>query len=135
MRLVNRLANFFSERQFIQYLLIFAVSFVLFAYLHSDYTFADPDSFYHAKKTIILKDSGAITEFPWLSATNLKNSFIDHHFLYHLALIPFVSIMPPLLGLKLATILFSSLLVLLFFWFLKSLQIRAAFWYTFFLIK
>ncbi len=134
MRLVNRLANFFSERQFIQYLLIFAVSFVLFAYLHSDYTFADPDSFYHAKKTIILKDSGAITEFPWLSATNLKNSFIDHHFLYHLALIPFVSIMPPLLGLKLATILFSSLLVLLFFWFLKSLQIRAAFWYTFFLI-
>ncbi len=117
-----------------QYLLIFFISFVLFAYLQADYTFADPDSFYHAKKTMILRDMGAITQFPWLSATDLKNSFIDHHFLYHLALIPFVSIMPPLLGLKLATILSCSLLVLLFFWFLKSLKVRFAFWYALFLI-
>jgi len=131
MRLINRISRFFSQRQ---YLLIFLIAASLFIYLQSDPTFADPDSFYHAKMAEVLAEQGAITEFPWLSATNLKYNFVDHHFLYHLILIPFVKLFSPLLGLKIATVIFASLLILVFFWFLRQLKVKGAFWYTLFLL-
>ncbi|MEA3398715.1 MAG: hypothetical protein U9R06_03155 [Patescibacteria group bacterium] len=134
MRLINKIFNFFNSKQGRLYLLVFIIALSLFTYLHFDQTFADPDSFYHAKMPSILMEQGAITEFPWLSATNLKYNFIDHHFLYHLALIPFVELFPPLFGLKIATIILSSLAILIIFWFLKQLKVRGAFWYIIFLL-
>jgi hypothetical protein len=134
MRLVDRIANFFNQRQYLLYLLLFVITANLFAYLQLDPTFADPDSFYHAKAALLLAEKGAITEFPWLSATTLKYNFVDHHFLYHLILIPFVKLFPPLVGLKVATIIFASLAVLVIFWFLRQLKIKGAFWYTLFLL-
>lgn len=134
MNLANKISSWFSPRQSLAYLLLFVISLALFSYLHFDYTFADPDSFYHAKMAEILADQGAITELPWLSATNLKYSFVDHHFAYHLILIPFVKTFPPLLGLKIATIIFASLLMVTIFWFLGRLQVKGAFWYALFLL-
>ncbi|OGY47942.1 MAG: hypothetical protein A3J62_02970 [Candidatus Buchananbacteria bacterium RIFCSPHIGHO2_02_FULL_38_8] len=134
MRAVQSIINFFEKRQRLSYLLVFIVAFSLFTYLQLDPTFADPDSFYHAKMALLLRDVGAITEFPWLTATTLKYNYIDHHFLYHLILIPFVSLYSPLLGLKIATILFASVSVVVFFWFLKQLRVRGAFWYALFLL-
>jgi hypothetical protein len=80
--------------------------------------------------TILLRDQGVFTKFPWLSATTLNSSFADHHFLYHLALIPFVGTPLPLIGLKLATILFASLAVTGFGWLLSKLDVRGAHWYA-----
>jgi len=134
MKLTNWIDNFFVQRQYLLYLLLFAVAFNLFTFFHLDPTFADPDSFYHAKMAETLAKKGAITEFPWLSATDLKNNFVDHHFLYHLILIPFVKLYPPLIGLKIATIIFASLVVLTIFWFLRQLKIKGAFWYVLFLL-
>ena len=134
MRLIKAGENFFQQQPFLLYLLLFVVAAGLFTYLQADPTFADPDSFYHAKMALILRDQGTITEFPWLSATNLKYSFIDHHFLYHLLLVPFVTFFDPLLGLKIATILFASLAVVIFYWFLRQLQVKGAFWYSLFLL-
>ena len=134
MRFLNRPANFFASRPFWQYFILFVITLSLFSYLQFDATFADPDSFYHAKMAKILSQKGAITEFPWLSATNLKYNFVDHHFLYHLVLVPFVQFLPPLVGLKVATILFASLAILFIFWFLRQLEIKGALWYVLFLL-
>lgn len=134
MNLTYRVDNFFKLRPLFLYALVFIISLTLFSYLQFDRTFADPDSFYHAKMAALLADRGIITQFPWLSATNFKTSFIDHHFLYHLALVPFVKIFPPLVGLKIATILFASLAILTIFWFSRQLKIKGAFWYAIFLM-
>lgn len=134
MDLIHKTTHFFNQRQYLLYLLLFVITVSLFTYLQFDPTFADPDSFYHAKMALILNERGAITEFPWLSATTLKYNFVDHHFLYHLILIPFVELFPPLIGLKIATILFASLAILVIFWFLRQLNIKGAFWYVLFLL-
>ncbi|MCX6797239.1 MAG: hypothetical protein NTX98_02055, partial [Candidatus Doudnabacteria bacterium] len=134
MKWINKIVNFFSAKQYLLYLLLFIIAVSLFTYLGSNNTFADPDAFYHAKMAEILAQRGAITEFPWLSATSLKYSFVDHHFLYHLALIPFVQIFSPLIGLKIASIIFSALTIVFIFWFLKQLKIKGAFWYALFLL-
>lgn len=134
MHFISRIANFFISRSYWQYFILFIIVLSLFTYLQLDPTFADPDSFYHAKMAEILAQKGAITEFPWLSATNLKYSFVDHHFLYHLILVPFVIFLPPLIGLKVATIIFASLAILFIFWFLRQLQVKGAFWYALFLL-
>ena len=97
-------------------------------------SFPDPDSFYHAKFSQLLAQRGASTEFPWLSATSLRYQFVDHHFLYHLLLIPFVSFGDPLWGIKAATAIFAGLMLVAFYFFLRSLQVRGAFWYALFLL-
>ena len=134
MNFTNRLIIFFTSRRYVQYLLLLLITLSLFTYLQLDRTFADPDSFYHAKMAEILVSQGAITGLPWLSATTLKYNFVDHHFLYHLFLIPFVQFFSPLLGLKIATIIFASLAIMAIFWLLRQLGIKGAFWYVLFLL-
>ncbi|NUM25921.1 MAG: hypothetical protein HUU49_04915 [Candidatus Buchananbacteria bacterium] len=133
-RAINSIVTFLNHRPYILYCLLFIIGLGIFGYLHFDQTFADPDSFYHAKLTEFLITKGAITEFPWLSVTTLARGFIDHHFLYHILLVPFVLLLTPLIGLKVFTVIFSSLTILALFWFLRSLQVRGAFWYALFLI-
>ncbi len=132
-RLRHRQLSFLAKPA-VQYLLLFLVTISWFSYLQLSPTLADPDSFYHAKMALILRDQGAINSFPWLSATTLKYSYVDHHFLYHLLLIPFVSALPPLVGLKAATTIFGTFAILVIFWFLRRLKVRGAFWYGLFLL-
>lgn len=134
MKIFSFLSDYLTFKKSSAYLVIFIIAVFLFGFLHFDKTFADPDSFYHVKATQILAEKGAITNFPWLSATSLNFSFTDHHFLYHLVLIPFVYFFPPLMGIKIATILFSSLAVVLFFWLLQKMEVKGAFWYALFLL-
>lgn len=119
---------------FLKYFLLFAVSFSFFAYLQSFPTFPDPDSFYHAKMAVLIRDQGVVTDFPWLQFTVLKDYYIDHHFLYHVALVPFVTFLDPLVGIKLATATFGALLIFIFYWLLKKFKLRGAFFYTLLLL-
>jgi hypothetical protein len=50
----------------------------------------------------------------------LKDNFVDHHFLYHLLLVPFAKIFTPLWGLKVATILIGASFLTLLFWFFQK---------------
>ncbi|OGY44523.1 MAG: hypothetical protein A2729_01685 [Candidatus Buchananbacteria bacterium RIFCSPHIGHO2_01_FULL_39_14] len=134
MRLFRQAVNLFNRSPWLLSLIIFASALSLFTYLAFDQTFADPDSFYHAKMAQVLASRGALTEFPWLSQTTLRYNFTDHHFLYHLILIPFVKVFPPLIGLKIATILFASLTILLVYWLLRQFLVKGAFWYALFLL-
>ncbi|MDP2685182.1 MAG: hypothetical protein Q8P20_09185 [bacterium] len=116
------------------YLILLVVSFSYFIYLQSSPTFADPDSFYHAKSALRIADGEIDKTFPWLQSTVLKDSYIDQHFLYHVFLIPFVKLMDPLLGTKLANIILSVSLVILFYWLMRKYWVKFAFWYAFLLM-
>lgn len=114
---------------FFVYLLIFAATFYFFFYLTNSPILADPDSFYHAKMALLISSQGPIKDFPWFQSTILKNCFTDHHFLYHLFLVPFVKFLPPLWGVKLSVAVFASLLASVFVWFLRNFKIKAYFFY------
>jgi hypothetical protein len=83
---------------------------------------------------VLIRDQGIVKDFPWLQFTILKNYYIDHHFLYHVALIPFVSFLDPLVGIKLATALFAALLILVIYWFLQKFKIKGAIFYCLILL-
>jgi asparagine N-glycosylation enzyme membrane subunit Stt3 len=90
------------------YLLVFLVSAVFFGYLQAQPTFADPDSFYHTRLVQLTLSQGPVREFPWLPLTVLADGYADHHFLYHLLLIPFFLAFGPLVGMKVATALLAA---------------------------
>lgn len=97
------------QRQWFRHLGIFVLCGVFFFIVFQQTPwFPDPDSFYHAKMAVLIRDQGIIREFPYLQASVLKNIYVDHHFLYHVLLIPFVTISNPLLGIKVATALFAA---------------------------
>jgi len=117
------------------YFLVFLISFLLFIVIQSAAkTLLDPDSFYHAKIADFLAQGILIKDFPWLPYTIFSHSYIDHHFLYHLLLIPFVKIWQPLVGIKIATAFFATLTMVLFYWFLKRFKIKFPFFWTFLLL-
>lgn len=50
----------------------------------------DNDGFYHIKMAWLMRTQGLKPDFPWLPLTILNaREFYDHHFLFHVALIPF----------------------------------------------
>lgn len=117
------------------YLSIGLVSVLFFGYLESQPSFADPDSFYHAKITqLMIEKKGPLFDFPWLPLTTLSDSFTDHHFLYHLLLIPFVVIFPPLIGIKVSAVFFATLCILALCWFFERVFISQNQKYRFFWI-
>lgn len=94
----------------------FIIAFSFFISLQQAPVLADPDSFYHARLAIMLRDDGLVHEFPWTQASLYQRIFIDHHLGYHLLLIPWLSFMPDLAGLKLITALLAALTVTVAAW-------------------
>ncbi|MBI4268598.1 hypothetical protein HY627_02095 [Candidatus Uhrbacteria bacterium] len=96
---------------------LFAFCIVYFGFLAAVPAFVDPDAFYHAKMAqLIAEQRGPVHNFPWLSMTAFADPFVDHQFLYHVLLVPFVIAFPPLVGIKVATVLFASLFIVFFAW-------------------
>jgi len=123
----EQVCHFFIKinRKFLaDYFIVLLLALVLFSWLQASPTLPEPDSFYHAKIASILSEGRILQEFPWLQETNFKDNFVDHHFLYHLLLVPFVKIFNPLVGIKVATALFASLAILLIYWLFKKFQVK-----------
>lgn len=69
----------------------------------------DNDGFYHIKMAYLMRTEGLKPDFPWLPLTVLNpREFYDHHFLFHVFLIPF-TFGDLRMGAKLAAVLFASL--------------------------
>ena len=124
-----------SHHSLLQYLLIILAAYFLFFWLQSSPVLSDPDSFYHAKIGQILANGKILHQFPWLQFTTLKDNFTDHHFLYHIFLIPFVSLFPdPLAGLKFSVVVIGTMVFTVIFWFLKSNKVPFSFALTLILL-
>ncbi len=114
----------FEHWPWLSYVAVYTVAFALFMVFQASPYFADPDSFYHAKMALLIRDQGVVHSFPWLQLTTLGQHYTDQHFLYHVLLIPFVSWFPPLIGLKLATVVFGATLATVFYWACRRLNVR-----------
>ena len=90
------------------------VLFILFFLGMAAIQFASPDlpdndGFYHIKLAWLMRTEGLKPQFPWLPLSILnQREFYDHHFLFHVALIPF-TFGDLLLGAKWAAVTFASL--------------------------
>ncbi|MDP3971067.1 MAG: hypothetical protein Q8P90_05265 [bacterium] len=73
---------------------------IYFSILQWPSSFADPDSFYHARIIQQISEHGLLYAFPWLQATTLAEKFTDHHLLYHLFLVPFTTVLDPATAVK-----------------------------------
>ena len=69
----------------------------------------DNDGFYHIKLAWLMRTEGLKPDFPWLPLSILnEGEFYDHHFLFHVALIPF-TFGDLRVGAKWAAVTFSAL--------------------------
>lgn len=115
----------------LDYLAIFIIMACFYGYWQWGDFIGDPDGFYHAKIALFLSQGELLKSLPWMQYTTLNQNFTDHQLLYHLLLTPFVSIAStPLVGVKIATVFFASLMVTGFYWLLKQFKIRSAFVWT-----
>ena len=82
----------------------------------------DNDGFYHIKLAWIMRTEGLKPEFPWMPLTILNaREYYDHHFLYHVALVPFTFFDDLRVGAKWSAVMFSSI-AFLAVWFLFHRQ-------------
>ena len=124
------------------YFLIFGITFIVFLYILIPPGIIGPDSFYHTKVALMIKEQGLIQNFPWLQFTTYKDLFVDHHFAYHYLLIPFLKIptpknldifsaeIDPLIKTKLATAFFAAMVFVIMYWFLRRLRVKAPVFWT-----
>lgn len=117
------------------YLMIFIIAFGIFFYIQYTPAFPDPDSFYHMKMALLIRDGNLAQGFPWLSDyTILGDAYTDQHLLYHIFLIPFITIFSPAIGIKIATVFLGAALITIIYWLLKREKIRFAWFYSFLLL-
>ncbi len=113
-------------------LLIPILLFVLFFGGMAVVQFASPDlpdndGFYHIKLAWLMRTEGLKPDFPWLPLSILnEDEFYDHHFLFHVALIPF-TFGDLRLGAKWAAVIFSAI-SFLSIWYLFHRQKIPASW-------
>ncbi len=109
------------------YLGVFLLVCVIYGFVNASSTFLDPDSFYHLKMTELLLHRGIVRNFAWLPYTTLAHAFADHHFLYHVILIPFVTFYGPFVGAKVATVALAAVAIVAFYAALKAYDCKMPF--------
>ncbi|MFH1253580.1 MAG: hypothetical protein V1664_04610 [Candidatus Uhrbacteria bacterium] len=102
---------------------IFALILGFLIILENYPNFPDADSFYHAKMATVIRDQGFIDTFPWFQWTGLKETYINPHWLYHIFLIPFVTVFPPLVGMKVAATFFGLAAFLALYLMLRAFKV------------
>lgn len=106
--------------------LVPALLFILFFSVMAIVQFATPDmpdndGYYHIKLAWLMRTESLKPEFPWLPLSILnQNEFYDHHFLFHVALIPF-TFGNLRIGAKWAAVFFSAV-TFLCIWYLFNRQ-------------
>jgi hypothetical protein len=104
--------------------LLFFVGMALVQFASPD--LPDNDGFYHIKLAFLMRTEGLKPGFSWLPMSILnENEFYDHHFLFHVALIPF-TFGDLCLGAKWAAVTFSSLAFLVIWVLLQRQRVPLA---------
>ncbi len=88
----------------------------------------DWDGYYHIRWSALLWESlssgGGLPVFNWLPLTVLNPThYNDHHFLFHLAQIPFLWFFEPVMAAKVAAVVFGTLAVFSVYWLLYRYDI------------
>lgn len=118
--------NFARKAPWLSELGVFIIMLVAYLSFQMSHSFADPDSFYHLKIAELIAAHGPVREFLWMPYTTLANSFADQHFLYHVALVPFIKILGSFTGMKVATATLAALAIAAIAWSLRTMGVRYA---------
>ncbi|NLG97654.1 MAG: hypothetical protein GX491_09865 [Chloroflexi bacterium] len=108
--------------------LLLGAAFVLFLALvqFSTPDLPDNDGYYHIKLAYLMRTEGLKPAFPWLPLSILNpREFYDHHFLFHVALMPF-TFGDLRLGAKWAAVIFAALAFLSAWNLLKNQRVAYA---------
>jgi hypothetical protein len=115
-------------------ILVAGLLFVTFFLVMANIQFATPDmpdndGFYHIRFAEVMRQEGFKPNFPWLPLSILNaREYSDHHFLFHVALIPF-TFGDLRLGAKWAAVTFAALAFLSVWWLLRRQRVPySAFW-------
>lgn len=121
------LSTDFRDQKWVAGLALFAVFiYVLYLVQFSTPNLVGTDGYYHIKFAYLMRTEGLKPDFPWLPLTILNpGDFSDHHFLFHMALIPF-TFGNLIVGAKWASVLFASLTFLSIWWLLRNQNIPYA---------
>lgn len=123
------LRSYLASRPTVQIALQATLLFILFAIGMGIIQFSTPDlpdndGYYHIKLAGIMRQKGLLPDFPWLPLSILnEREYYDHHFLFHVALIPF-TFGDLRLGAKWASVAFASLAFLAVWWLLRGQKVR-----------
>jgi hypothetical protein len=111
----------------LQAVLLFCIFFAFMAGIQfSTPDLPDNDGYYHIRFASLMRKEGWKPEFTWLPLTVLNpREFYDHHFLFHVGLIPF-TFGDLRLGAKWAAVTFASLAFLSIWWLLRGQQVPYA---------
>lgn len=112
--------------------LIALVVFCSLFFIARHHTFPDPDGFYHAKMAQLMFEQGVVYDFPWLPLTILQDVYTNQHLLYHVLLIPFVTMTEATVGLSFAAMVFGTVAMLVYYLMLRSFRVSAPGWWTLF---
>ena len=119
-----------NRKLLIEGLLVFALLVgVLVIIQFSTPNLVDNDGYYHIKMAYLMRTEGIKPPFSWLPLTILNSSeFADHHFLYHVLLVPF-TFGDLRVGAKWAAVFFPALAFMAVWWLLKNQRVPfAALW-------
>ncbi len=88
----------------------------------------DWDGYYHIRWSTLLWESlssgGGLPAFNWLPLTVLNPThYNDHHFLFHLAQIPFLWFFEPVMAAKVAAVVFGTLAIFSVYWLLYRYEV------------
>ncbi len=115
-------------------LLTGVILFEMFVIFLAMVQFATPslvgnDGYYHIKMAYLMRTQGLRPVFAWLPLTVLNaEEFVNHHFLFHVLLMPF-TFGDLRLGAKLASVIFPALTFLVIWWLLRGQKVpHAALW-------
>jgi len=108
-------------------LILFTVFIIGMAFIQfSTPDMPDNDGFYHIKLAWVMRTEGLKPDFPWLPLSILnEKEFYDHHFLFHVALIPF-TFGDLRIGAKWAAVVFAALAFLCVWYLFDRQKIPAA---------
>jgi hypothetical protein len=115
--------------------IVLLISFSLLALVQfSTMDMPDNDGYYHIKLAYLMRTEGLKPDFNWLPLTILNaREFYDHHFLFHVGLMPF-TFGDLQMGAKWAAVFFASLAFLSVWWLLYRQRIRYAWLWAFSLL-
>ena len=127
LNMAKYLFNASTRLKIITGLSLFGAFLALFYYLQfSTLNLAGTDGYYHIKFASLMGTQSVKPNFPWLPLTILNaREFYDHHFLFHILLIPFTK-GDLIQGAKLASVFYASLAFLSVWWLLRNQMIPFA---------
>lgn len=113
-----------NERRFSLFILLIVIFFIIIYSLSHQFilpTFIEADEYYHLAVTRFIKDFWPRYNFHWAQFSTFKKFYSDKDFLFHLSIIPFLSVLKDhIVSGRCAIVFYNILFIITFVFILKK---------------